>query len=69
MIEWQAGVRWEQLEAAWLKSALEAHGGNKTHTARAIGMSLRTLRNKVKRYPELSSYRVEWVPPGPRWDK
>lgn len=31
---------------------LEAHEGNRTHTAKALGMSLRTLRHKLKQYRE-----------------
>ncbi len=33
-----------------IRQALEATGGNKTRAARELGITLRTLRNKVKRY-------------------
>jgi transcriptional regulator with PAS, ATPase and Fis domain len=32
--------------------SLEAHDGNRTHAAKSLGMSLRTLRHKLKQYRE-----------------
>ncbi len=43
----------EKLERALLASALEQYGGNREKTAQAVGMSLRTLYYKIKKY-ELS---------------
>jgi len=40
------------MEREIILNALEAHGGNRTHTAKALGMSLRTLRHKLKNYRE-----------------
>jgi DNA-binding NtrC family response regulator len=39
-----------ELERKAIHSALEAFGNNKTHAARALGISLKTLHNKLKRY-------------------
>lgn len=41
-----------EMEMEIILKALEAHQGNRTHTARALGMSLRTLRHKLKQYRE-----------------
>ena len=40
------------MEREIILETLEAHQGNRTHTARALGMSLRTLRHKLKMYRE-----------------
>lgn len=41
------------MEREIILNALEAHHGNRTHTAKALGMSLRTLRHKLKVYRDL----------------
>lgn len=41
-----------EMERDIILKALEAHQGNRTHTAKALGMSLRTLRHKLKNYRE-----------------
>ena len=33
-----------------LQTTLEAHRGNRTHAARALGISVRTLRNRISLY-------------------
>ena len=40
----------EGFEAALLREALETHDWNQTHTAKALGMPLRTLVHKIKKY-------------------
>ena len=40
----------EELERKAILGALERFAHNKTHTARALGISLKTLHNKLKRY-------------------
>jgi DNA-binding NtrC family response regulator len=40
----------EEMERRAILEALEAFGHNKTHAARALGISLKTLHNKLKRY-------------------
>jgi two-component system response regulator FlrC len=38
------------LERATVERALERFAGNRTHAARALGISVRTLRNKIREY-------------------
>jgi len=52
-IVWR-GETLEQVEREVLLQALEVHGGNKTAAARALGISARTILNKLRKYPELS---------------
>jgi DNA-binding NtrC family response regulator len=40
----------EEIERRAILDALEGFGQNKTHAARALGISLKTLHNKLKRY-------------------
>jgi len=42
-----------EIEAVMIILALKRNGWNRTHTAKALGVSLRTIRNKVKEYREL----------------
>lgn len=41
----------------YVLDALKAHEGNKTLTARALGVSVRALRNWITKYDELKDYR------------
>jgi two-component system response regulator FlrC len=41
---------WEDREREAILQTLKLHQGNKTHAARALGISLRTLRNKIRLY-------------------
>ncbi len=40
----------DTLETATIIKALKVHGGNRTHAAQTLGISIRTLRNKIKEY-------------------
>jgi DNA-binding NtrC family response regulator len=40
-------LRVEEAERALIKRALEVTGGNRTRTAELLGISVRTLRNKL----------------------
>jgi DNA-binding NtrC family response regulator len=42
----------DDLEKQTILEALRTHHGNRTHAARALGISLRTLRNKIRQYRE-----------------
>jgi DNA-binding NtrC family response regulator len=44
----------EEIERKAILGALASFGNNKTHAARALGITERTLRNKLKRYAESS---------------
>jgi len=39
-----------QVEKRYILRALERCGGNRTHASRKLGISIRTLRNKLKEY-------------------
>ncbi len=66
---WQAGPPPELKRALegperWLiLRALEQHGGNRSATARALGINRTTLFNKMRRYA-LLSFPISGVPPG-----
>ena len=50
---WMPGRTLDDIERLVILSALEYHGGNRKHTARALGISIRTLRNKIVDYRRL----------------
>lgn len=50
---WSPGRTLDQIEKNVILDALKYHQGNRTHTAKALGISIRTLRNK------LADYRLE----------
>lgn len=47
---WVPGTTLDQIEQNVILDALKYHQGNRTHTARALGISIRTLRNKISDY-------------------
>jgi DNA-binding NtrC family response regulator len=55
-LEIPEGTSLEDLERAAVQQALEQHSGNRTHAARELGISVRTLQRKLKawRLPILS---------------
>ena len=42
----------EELERAAIEAALRRCGGNRTHAANALGLSVRTLQRKLKAWNE-----------------
>jgi len=46
----EAGTSLRELERALLERTLEATGGNRTRAAGMLGVSLRTVRNKIREY-------------------
>lgn len=54
----RAGVSLENMERKLLEMTLEATQGNRSRTAELLGVSLRTVRNKIRSYglPSWSSY-------------
>ncbi len=46
-------VTLEEMERRMIKQALAKFTGNRTHAANSLGISVRTLRNKLRSYPEL----------------
>ena len=47
------GSIWE-MERDLIFRTLDRHGGNRTHAARTLGISIRTLRNKLREYRQLN---------------
>ncbi len=47
---WVPGRTLDDIEKRVILEALSYHNGNRTHTARALGISIRTLRNKLADY-------------------
>jgi len=51
--EWIPGKTLDDIERRVILDALQYHQGNRTHTAKALGISIRTLRNKIADYKRL----------------
>lgn len=47
---WQPGIRLDEVEKRIIFKALQYFGNNKTKTAQSLGISIRTLRNKLHEY-------------------
>jgi transcriptional regulator with GAF, ATPase, and Fis domain len=56
--EWKPGLSLEKMERQLLAMTLESTGGNRSRTAELLGVSLRTVRNKIREYglPSRSTY-------------
>ncbi|MBL7716735.1 MAG: sigma-54-dependent Fis family transcriptional regulator [Bdellovibrionales bacterium] len=52
-ITWEPGRTLDDIERGVILEALNYHQGNRTHTAKALGISIRTLRNKLADYRRL----------------
>ncbi|MCM2277272.1 MAG: sigma-54 dependent transcriptional regulator [Oligoflexia bacterium] len=50
---WAPGRTLDDIERSVIIEALQYHQGNRTHTARALGISIRTLRNKLADYRKI----------------
>ncbi len=50
---WAPGRTLDDIERSVILEALTYHQGNRTHTAKALGISIRTLRNKLADYRRL----------------
>ena len=46
----RAGVSLRQVEKRLVELTLQATAGNRTHAAELLGVSLRTVRNKIREY-------------------
>lgn len=55
-VSWTPGTTLDMIERSVILEALKHHGGNRTHTAKALGISIRTLRNKLADYRKLGIY-------------
>lgn len=50
---WVPGTTMDEIEKQVILHALRHYSGNRTHTAKALGISIRTLRNKLADYRRL----------------
>jgi len=57
--EWKPGLSLEEMERQLFAMTLDATGGNRARAAELLGVSLRTVRNKVREFglPPRSNYR------------
>jgi len=55
MIQLKVGCPLAEAERRLILATLEEHGGNKEKTAKALGISLKTLYNKLNRYKTISA--------------
>ncbi|HSR70141.1 MAG TPA: sigma-54 dependent transcriptional regulator [Acidobacteriota bacterium] len=55
-VQLKAGLSLREMEKEMIRVTLEETGGNRTHAAEMLGISLRTLRNKLKEYREEGDY-------------
>ncbi|MBF0440817.1 MAG: sigma-54-dependent Fis family transcriptional regulator [Oligoflexales bacterium] len=44
------GEKLQQIETQFILETLKKHNGNRTHSAKTLGISLRTLRNKINEF-------------------
>ena len=56
--DWKAGLSLEEMERQLFSMTLTATGGNRARAAELLGVSLRTVRNKVREFglPARSDY-------------
>jgi DNA-binding NtrC family response regulator len=50
MIHWQVGMTLEEVEKQVILKAMQIFNNNKTHVAQALGVSIRTIQNKMAKY-------------------
>ncbi len=53
---WMPGKTLDDIERDVIIEALKYHHGNRTHTANALGISIRTLRNKIADFKKIGIY-------------
>ena len=61
--EWKPGLSLEEMERQLFRMTLDATGGNRARAAELLGVSLRTVRNKVRAFglPPRSDYRSPYA--------
>ena len=52
MITWQPGMRLDEIEEQVIRKAMRFYNGNQTTTSASLGISSKTLYNKLKSYDE-----------------
>jgi DNA-binding NtrC family response regulator len=59
MIRWTPGYTIESVEKEIIMQALSFYQGNKTQTAQALGIAIRTLDNKLAQYKKAVETKVQ----------
>ena len=59
--EWKSGLSLGEMERQLFAMTLESTGGNRARAAELLGVSLRTVRNKVREFglPPRNNYRSD----------
>lgn len=52
MVHWQPGMTIKEVERDIIEKALQFFQGNKTQAAQSLGISVRTIDNKLKQYEQ-----------------
>jgi len=55
MVQLKVGCPLAEAERRLILATLDEHGGNKEKTAKALGISLKTLYNKLNRYKTIAA--------------
>lgn len=60
-IFWTPGVKIDEMEKVIIEEAYKFYNGNKTTTANSLGISIRTLENKLEKYAQETKCHEERV--------
>jgi hypothetical protein len=58
MIQWEPGMSLDDVARETIEQALKFHGGNKTATAKALGISRNTIDNKFEEWKKTDEQRL-----------
>lgn len=61
----EPGMKLADFERLVILQTLKRHSQNRTHTARALGIGIRTLQRKIKQYGTEASRSQNQAEPGP----
>ena len=61
MINFQSGMTLARLEREAIEAAMKFYRGNKTHVALALGVSVKTIQNKVSQYEQEDKAKLKKV--------
>ena len=67
MIHWQPGVTLDEVERQVIMAALRFYYNNKSQAAASLGISVRTIQNKLQQYEQQRLAAIQGsteVPPG-----
>jgi len=53
------GIKLKEIEKAYILSALDVFSHNRYRAAKALGISVRTIRNKIRLYQKQGDYKIK----------